>query len=218
MKDPNDRDNEERKETVQDDGSVDQRVKDRILSARESVDETETHLFVSAAAAPEVRLSQAQLATAWGTVVRQYIRSIEPLLRSDNVEAAARYYHEIPIHEQIIPPPDTEDNDWSRFAAAENPAALAREMGLPQSFKPPKPKRVTVRGLKDVLDKKEERLVWSFAKNPDAIPPQRERVRLEETWFPQKETLDHAVRKADEFLQQAGIGLEISSGDPVGHT
>lgn len=210
-------DDDERTEKVQDDGSVDQKIKNRIIDARNRIDEREDLLFVRAQADPDVQLQNAEALNAWGTCVRQYIRAVEPLLKSDDIQNASYYYYEVPIgHGFEVPPPDNEDGEWSKFAHTSNKRGLCREMGLPSSFDPPKPKEVQFNGLIDVLNRPVIDLSWSFEKHPDS--PGSNPVHLEATIPVPKTFLEEAVSHVDEFLQDAGVGLEISDGDPHGVT
>jgi hypothetical protein len=219
---------DEQKEVI-DDGEVDRKVKDRILKARETVDEAETQLFVerydeivanSPRGTPKQEIDQ-NLSDRWGVVVRQYIRTIRPLLKSGDIEQAEYYWKEVPLFEQEIPPAPQDGVDWPRFYRIDaRDYDIAREMGLDvgMGFEAPEPKDVSVNGLRELLDFQPRTLYWSVDLNPDAIPPNRDTATLTNEFTIQKGTYEMAVEYADEFLQQAGIGLEIGSGDPHGKT
>jgi hypothetical protein len=199
-------------ERVQDDGSVDQRIKDRILDSRERVEEMEPQIYVEGALSPSTNLSEAELDHIYATLVRQYLRNIEPVLKSDSVEQAQFYYREKEIVTETIRPPESDGVDWAAFAMADDPVPLMRELGFSPDFEPPEPKTVEYRGLLDVIEKEQVTLSWTIVERPGAAPPNQSVTRLTRTWRPNQKVLNRAVRIADEFLQNAGIGLEIGSG------
>ncbi|WP_136689987.1 hypothetical protein [Halorhabdus amylolytica] len=200
-------------ETVQDDGSVDQKLKNRIIDARKRVDEREDQLFVQGLAAG---ISREEKTQAWGTVVRQYIRAIEPLLKSDDVKKAEYYYLQAYIGKQEIPPPDGE-YPWSELAYADNTWALFTEYGLPANIDLPEPQEIEFEGLYSVLKQKQVSAQWQVDLKPESFGPGGEQDRLGVSYPVPKEVLEEAVSTADEFLQQAGIGLEIGK-EPHGNT
>jgi hypothetical protein len=204
---PND-DETGNKRVTDSEGTVDEKVKNRILKARERVDEREDLLFVQMPADPNSRLSRREATAAWNTTVRQYIRAIEPLLKSDEIQEAGYYYREVPLGREEIPPPDGQ-KQWSAFARSTSESQLKREMGLQPSFDPPEAKEVAFAGLKDILDKQQISLGWEFAPDPTQWGPEQEMERLSVTLPVPKHVLEGAVSAADQFLQEAGVGLEI---------
>ncbi len=170
-------------------------------------------LFVQAAANPGVHLSHVEKVEAWGTSVRQYIRAIEPLLKSDEMPQSRHYYREAPLLKTEIAPPDTNGYEWSMFARdGVDARTLAREMGLPPSFDPPEPKQVELRGLFDIIDKTNLETAWQFTiPGKSGSMVNGETMVLEETLPIPKSVYEEAVSLADEFLQQAGVGLEIGT-------
>lgn len=202
------RDNDGNKRVTDSEGTVDEKVKNRILKARERVDEREDLLFVQMPADPNSRLSRREATAAWNTTVRQYIRAIEPLLKSDEIQEAGYYYREVPLGREEFPPPDGK-KQWSNFARTDNETQVIRSMGLHPSFDPPEAKEVRFEGLKDILDKQQISLSWQFNVDPTQWGPEVERERLNITTPVPKHTLEEAVSAADQFLQEAGVGLEI---------
>jgi hypothetical protein len=202
------RDDDGNKRVTDSEGTVDKKVKNRILKARERVDTREDLLFVQIAADRRSRLSHAEAVAAWGTTIRQYIRAIEPLLKSGEIEQSEYYYREKKLGEKEIPPPDGE-KEWSRFAGPGDTTQTKREMNLHPSFDPPEAKKINFHGLKDILEKRQITLSWAFSPDPTKWGPEREIERLSVTVPVPKHVLEAAVSAADEFLQNAGIGLEI---------
>lgn len=213
-------------QVIDDENRIDKRLKDRILDARDRVAENEDAVFVEAALDDDVQRTHQQLVAIWGTSVRQYLKTIEPLLRSDEISRAEYYYRDLEIIDKQVYPPDgpttviqgqdasTVEIYWSPFYNDETENfPIIRDSNLfGRGFSPPEPKRVQLSGLKSIIETKAivkswrvplQRTHFSEA-TPIAQPKYQETLG--------KETLEYAVRKADEFLHQAGIGLEI--GDP----
>jgi hypothetical protein len=203
-------------EVVDDEGSVDQKIKNRIIKARNRVDEVEQEIFIGVATDPEVTLRFGEKVQAWGMIVRQFIRTIRPLLTDDGIPGAHHYWTQVPLLDDTIAPPDGE-YPWSRFGDEETDDMLiAQSIGLPPEFatddNPPEPKEIDIRGLRSVLERERVSLSWSFKKKPQAIPPESGPVHLSEDYPLPKSVYEAAVEHADAFLQEAGIGLELGKG------
>lgn len=196
------------KEQVQDDGSVDQRVKDRILASRENVDQTRRMVYVQGALDPQTDLSRDELNHIFATAVREYIQNTEPILRDESVQHSAEFYTRKKIAEEEIYPPESNGIDWATLAAADNPTPLMRRLGLPPDFDAPKPKLISLVGLKQVLETEEKTVSWTVVENPSAAPPNQRTRKLTRTWRPRRKVLNRAVRLTDEFLHTAGVGVE----------
>lgn len=220
---------DEQVEVLDDDGDVDRKVKDRILKSREYVDSAEAALFVDKyddlldRAGRRMSPEQVKhiLAERWSVVVRQYIRTVRPLLTSDEIEQAQYYWEELPVYSDTIEPPAQNGIDWPRFYRSdESDYAIAKsmEMNVDMSFEAPEPKPVELNGLRDVLQFQEQPLYWTVVYNPDSLPIQQESETLEAQLSLPKGVYEAAVEYTDEFLQEIGIGLEIGTGDPHGKT
>jgi hypothetical protein len=233
----------EHDDTDQDDGAqvideenrISNRLKDRILDARDRVAEREDDIFVGAKLNGNVALqpgepANAQLTDIWATTVRQYLKTIEPLLRSEEIEDAHYYYEELPIVDTHITPTDgetviipkhpskskyTEHIRWSLFYdnSVSNTKLVRGSSKFGSHFEPPEPRRFTIRGLKDLIDQPTTTFTWNVELDPDKFGPQLEIARPQRAVTLRHEWLEMAVRKADQFLQNAGIGLEV--GDPT---
>lgn len=207
-------------------GTVDQKLKDRIIRARTRVDEREDAIYVQAPL-EGAGLTQPQSVQIWGTSVRQYLRAVEPLLRSDQIAVSDYYYHEVEIADETLRPPDgTYPKDGGPMADVVEPAEYYWSLfysEMPQrqaidshdhslftrGFEPPEPERVQIRGLRDVIEQEQVSASWSITVNPDA--PQTERVTFQPSIrFPlRREWLRDAVRYTDEFLQECGISIDV---------
>ena len=217
-------------QVLDEENRIDKRLKDRILDARERVAEREDEIFVGAPLDGEVDLAHDQLVSLWSTTVRQFLRTIEPLLRSDEIDISHHYYRELPILKDTLHPPDGptelvtdgEPQDdpafiqWSLFYSDDISKREIIESSDPFSreFEPPEPKTVELQGLKSVIEQEKISVSWEVPLNPGLTPANRTHVAYPRYNDPlSKPTLEYAVRKADEFLHNAGIGLEI--GDPT---
>jgi len=211
-------------QVIDEEGTVEQKIKSRIIEARKHVDDSEDAVFIEAPLREEVNLSRGEQVHIWGTSVRQFLRTIEPLLRSDKIDKAGKYYKEVPIGEEPVYPPDgkyPQDPNrgeqhtyrWGMFYrdGVENHELIQQHPKLTRGFEPPKPKQVGLQGLQDVIETKKASYKWAVTVNPDEPPFRQQTVFPEITMPLKKEWLEKAVRLADQFLQEAGIGLEIGN-------
>jgi len=223
-------DQDDSAQVIDEENRISNRLKDRILDARERVAEREDDIFVGAPLNGDVAYSERQLTKMWQTTVRQYLKTIEPLLRSEEIEDAHYYYKELPLVDTTLKPldgetlivyndtdkdPESKEIAWSMFYQEDvsEMQILRGNSMFGTDFEPPEPKRFTLTGLKDVLDKHETTLTWNVVLNPDKFGPDLKFARPSRTVTLRRDWLETAVRKADQFLQNAGIGLEV--GDPT---
>jgi len=205
---------------------ISNRLKDRILDARDRVADREDAIFVEAPLDDDVSITGEQATQIWATSVRQYLRVIEPLLRSDEIQDSHYYYRNLPLIDKTITPPDGPtriiDGDdvnqetimWSKFysdAYDTNREIMDNPLYGP-GFSPPEPRQITLSGLKSVIETDGITETWHVPLNPQ-MWDQRQRVAKPTYKQPlDKQMLEYAVRKADQFLQDAGVGLDV--GDP----
>jgi hypothetical protein len=190
-----------------DEGTVDEKVKGRILKARQRIDDAEAALYVEAPAS-DTGISPKQQYIGYQAMVRQYIRAIKPLLTSEKIPRAEYYHSKVLLYEDEIAPPNGR-YDWSKFANEQvDDTAIKMEMGL-RYVDPPKPKRVSIEGLNEILTKDEISAFWSFDLLGSQGVAQTDIESLSHRERVPKRVYDAAVEQADAFLQQAGIGLEI---------
>jgi hypothetical protein len=198
-------------QVLDEEGTVDEKLKSRIISVRELVDKREDLLFVVSAVDPGVDVDEREAVAAWGGTVRQYLRAIEPLLRAEDIESASYYYTEPPLGEVTLAPPNQDGYEFSKFADDRfDNQQLIREMGLPPNTTPPAPYREKYVGLRDAIEKTSVSHGWVVTVS-DGVGPEREVADLQAEIPTPRYILENAVRKADQFLQQAGVGLEIGA-------
>lgn len=210
------------KQVVDDEGTVDQKLKNEILKARNRVESSEHDIFVRGPM-EGVAYPRDQLAEIWKTSVRQYIRRVEPLLQSDEIAGAQEYYLEKPVTSRPVYPLDGEtpvhggDKDtieiqWSALYRDAVDMDQLRRMDdrFGNQFTPPDPKTYTLVGLRDVIEKPEQTFEWTVELG-NAWNPRKNMVATpKRTVSMNKKELERAVRFADQFLQhEAGIAIDV---------
>jgi len=186
-------------------GSVDEKVKRRILNSRERIDDTEFLLYVQTPA--ERRIDQQTQVEGYGMAVRQYIRSILPLLNSDDVVNAGRYRENVELANFEVPPPPGSEN-WTLLSRPDvNPRAHSDT--LPPSVKPPEPKRFAIKGLENLLAYERIHFEWFVNLSPHGAPNENATEHLVVDEPIPKSVYDAAVKHADLFLQEIGIGVDV---------
>lgn len=200
-------DEESYQQVTDEEGSVDQQVKNRILTARQRVDDAETQLYVTAPSSTGISAEQQYV--GYVTMVRQFIRAIKPLLSADEIPRSDYYRNEVLLYKQQVAPPAGRHN-WPRFVFEDKKdTKIQREMGLPPNFNPPEAKKVEIKGLSEILATDQVTLRWSIDVSGTPEPGSENTDNLTKTINLEKRVFDAAVEQADAFLQQAGIGMEI---------
>jgi len=194
---------------------VDTKIKTRIIQNRKRVDDAEEALFVDAVTDPNVQLSHEKSVITWGTIVKQFLRSIEPILRSDDVEGATEFYRNKKIGEEVLIPPTTDGYQFEMVAYTDKPdKQLRRMIGLPRGVDVPKPERKPFMGLKSIIeapDVLEHR--WAVTVDNSGAAPNHQEVYPHAQQVISKDIFVDSVRYADHFLQEAGIGLDLEEDD-----
>jgi len=202
-----------RKRIDDEEGKVDTQYKNRIIQNRIRVDDAEEALLVDAATDPDVTASRAKRVSIWGTMVKQYLRTIEPILRSDDVDEAQRYYEEVEIGSVTLHPPDKDGYAFSTLQYRDfEDKQLRRALDLPRGASLPEPEHIQFNGLVSIIEAPEilsHR--WAVTVDDSGPPPTHEQVLLEQTEIPDKQLYVDALRYADQFLQEAGLGIDISA-------
>jgi hypothetical protein len=194
------------KKVLDEEATVDQKVKDRIITSRKRVDRAEEGIFIEAPTDPHVDMPWERQVVMWGVVVKQFLRNIEPLLRSDKITESRRYYKQIQVTDKPVTvyPPQTEEYDFSIISSMEeDEATIKRELELPPDAELPRPKRVQLKGLEDVIEH-EPTITASWS----VKVTEKETIPLHNETIIPREVYVNAVRYADRFLQQAGIGVK----------
>ena len=187
---------------------VDRQLKKDLIDLRRTIREWDRDLW-SRVRFGEIDEKQALLLL--GDRVRDYIQSIEPVMRMrDDSGPALNGVDQVYNHEKLgivdIPPPDeyreTERDLLNRGASG---TTLVSQTTL-------QPKQVMVRGLRDVLEKEVVSARWQMQlrnTNPDPGEPPRKSVTVTNQQPLNRTVLQNAVRVADEWLQINGVGLKV---------
>jgi hypothetical protein len=216
---------EERRQVADEDNRIDRKIKDRIVESRNRIDEAEKEFFVNQLGQTDPQnltpqdkqryeQTKRHFADRWGVLVRQYIRSVKPLLTSSEIPKSEEYWLKLPVYTANVAPPKERDYDWSRFATTDSPMETARRMGLPPSFDPPESKPVEIIGLKELMDRDKISLSWHIDPTPEKLPPAKDDRYLDIDRPLPKEAYENAIELTDDFLDQAGIGLGIEESEP----
>jgi len=207
---------EANKRVQDDENTVDQQYKTRIIEARERVDKAEQGLFVDVETDPEVQMAYGEQVATWATIVKQFLRAIEPLLRHEDVPDSAEYYDDKEIGEMMLLPPNTEGYEFELVGELQHhePADIRRALDLPRGATLPQPRTKTFVGLKQVIEHPPV-VEESWVVKVDASgPPAEHKYVYPTTQQPvSKQIYIDAVRHADQFLQGAGIGLDITEAN-----
>ncbi|MFB6198177.1 MAG: hypothetical protein ABEI52_07915 [Halobacteriaceae archaeon] len=200
-------------EVVDEEGDVDKALKKRIIQARERVDETELALYRDATMDPEVDLSLYEKIHIYAMTVKQFIRRIEPLLRTENIEGNERYWKGVDIAEIELAPPDTEGYRFSLLTQSDRDEHELRQMlNLPRTIDLPTPVTVTFQGLETIIERDPVLSYrWEVCVSREGAPPNWEYVYPEVQRPVPKKVYEDATRKATMFLQQAGIAVETDT-------
>lgn len=193
-------------------GEVDTRFKNRIIQNRVRVDDAEEKLFVDAPTNPDLQAPRQQRVSVYGTMVKQYLRTIEPILRSDGVENATEFYEEVEIGSVELVPPDKEGYQFSMAVYSEkDDQDLRRLLNLPRSAEIPEVKHIPFHGLKSIIEAPDVLSHrWVVTVDDTGVEPNHDQIVLQQTKVPDKKLFVDAIRKADSFLQNAGLGIEIA--------
>jgi hypothetical protein len=201
------------RQVLDEEGTVDQAIKQRVINARERVDEAEQALFIEAATDPELQLSHGEQVVVWGTAVKQFLRAIEPLLESDEVAGSDAYYIEKEIGRMTLLPPETAGYPFDTIAQSDEPPRdIRRAFDLPRGADLPQPQVRVFDGLKAIIEaSKVVEASWRVCIDDAGPPPEHEFVRPHTRQPVGKHIYENAIRQADRFLQAAGVGLELGT-------
>jgi len=202
-------------EVIDEEGDVDKAFKRGIIQAWSRVDETETALYRDAALDTEIQVNPAEKVQIYAMAVKQFLRRVEPILRSPNIKGNKQYYRgdsDDPIAEFGLIPSETEGYPFHLVARDYERSELRRMIGLPKDAEIPEPKTITIVGLKDVIEREPIAThEWQVCVRKEGAPPNWEYVYPKDQRAFPKSVYVNAVRRTVQFLQDAGIGLETDT-------
>jgi len=199
-------------QVLDEEGDVDSKVKDRILEARERVDDTKHAVDVEEPLSADVELGRNQKTQIFAKTVKQFLIRIEPLLRADRIDGNEDYYTEMdePIGVVRLVPRDIDDYQFSLVARQRLDETQLRTMiGLPRDAEIPEPEVVAFSGLKDIIEKPPVLThQWSVCVSKQGARPNWEYAYPEAQRPVPEQIYVDAIREADSFLHDIGIGVD----------
>lgn len=187
-------------------GTVDEKVKSRILGARDRVDDAEFMLFIKAPA--EGNITREAQIQGYSMAVRQYIRAILPLLRSDEIAKSTYFLEEVPIADFQVPPPNGSE-EWRVLSQPGVDPIQHTKAVLPGSV--PEPKRFQIYGLRNLLKRERISFEWFVELKPSSSVDESGVEHLVVDQPIPKYVYDEAVEQADLFLHNIGIGVDVGA-------
>lgn len=194
-------DNEGRVHAVDEENYVDKERKRQILNSRLEAREWRRELFTNVRTGD---MDEQVAVLLWGDRVREYLMSIEPLLRNFSLPNAEELYKERELGQVQVYPPD-ELRNAAQGRRGESTSGLTVLNGDLE------PRTHTIHGLKEVIDREYVEFSWSVQiRDPSRNPPRQSITETNSEALP-RHILRKSVRDADEWLQNVGIGVETGT-------
>jgi len=196
----------------------DKKIKKRILNTRELLVHTKNRLETERLVEPEVEYSEFEAFAAWANLVQSYLYELGILLNNEEVPNAEYYRDELPLGKIGIVPEDTDGIPFSTivYEGVDEEDIIHQSSRLQRGCELPEPVTVSFEGLMDVAetDLVVERQ-WVVTANPRAAGPNQDRITVVGRQPVPEKVFQKALVESDQFLQDAGIGLDLSdSGVP----
>lgn len=195
------------------DNFSDKKIKQRILSARDRIEVAHDQLYSERVLNPELKISDAEVLSAWGSLVRAYIRDLGVFLHNDDLPTARKYREEVEIGKVLMIPQETPQIDFTKVMHDQyTDKDLRRMWGFERGAEIPKPRERKFKGLESIVERDnvlEE--FWLVIPNPRAAPPNQARIEVMDRKPVPKHIYEKALQHSDTFLQNIGIGAEIDA-------
>lgn len=214
--------NNEFENVVDESGAVNQKHKEAIIEARNRIDQREDAMFTGPLIDPAIGegITDRERVKAMGRTVRMLIRRLRPLLVRDTVEGAEQYAKEAELGDMVLSPPDKDGIPFSELVYQDiDEQAFRQAYGLPREADLPQPVGKEFKGLLSLLSAPDEiSHTWRVQteRGPDARA--NDILTLRASSPIPMHILENAVMACDDFMQEAGIGVKLDTGDPVGYT
>jgi hypothetical protein len=198
-------------QVIDEEGTVDSKIKDTIIQARNRVEKAFYQVDVQNPLEDVETLPKPKRDQIYAKTVRQFILRIEPLLTAESVQGNEPYYEGDgeAIASFHLVPPDTQGHKLSLVTLEKDDKKLRRMMDLPRGVELPEPKEIRFDGLKDIIEK--PMVVthqWEVCVAKSGARPNWEYIYPHEERLVPREVYRDALRQADQFLQEIGIGVE----------
>lgn len=191
---------------------VDKRIKKRILDAREQVDDMEHALFDEEPLMPDVQINHAQKVVAWGNTVRRFLRNIEVIMQRMDIPEAKQYLDDVDLGTVDLVPPDKDGYAFSQVAHPDlDDNDVKRLLDLPPSAELPEVQERPFVGLQSVIESEPVLTGSWLVRVGDGNPATRDIIELQTQRPVPKSLYEDAIRAADRFLFDAGVGLNIEA-------
>lgn len=190
---------------VPDDGDIDALFKQEMMRSLRRVNDREDYLYTEVPVEEGKSASPTEQDVYWGVTIKQFLRQIEQLLRSDEIEQAKQYYQEIEIGRVELVPRNTENaafEDYANGVLREGEFRVRNNI-MEQAELPQKEYEV-FRGLKSVID------TTGVVSKEWRVPTKNGSVlaTADEKAVPKK-IYENAFREAIDFLGSIGIGFDV---------
>jgi len=203
-------------EVSDDEEYTDKKIKQRLLNTRELLVTTKNRLETERLVEPDVQYSEFEAFAAWAGMVQSYLHELGILLNHDDIPQADYYANQIDLGKVWIVPEDTAGIPFSNIQYDDvDPEDIVYESAeLQRGADVPEPEKVPFQGLNAVAKTEivlERR--WTVLKNPMEAKPNQERITVVGREPVPKHLFQEALVQSDQFLQNCGIGLDISASD-----
>jgi len=210
--------NDNQEEVSDEENYTDKKVKKRLLDSRDLLKQSENELETARLIEPEVEYTDYEATAAWAKLVQSFIRDLNILLENDDVPKAEHYREEVDLGSVELVPQDVEGIPFSKIVYDDisEDDIIMQSRQLDRGANLPRPHKVEFNGLIELAkaDVVLERQ-WSVITNPRAARPNQNIVTTGDRKPIPKRIFQQALMEADQFLQGAGIGLDLSdSGVP----
>jgi len=198
-------------QVIDEEGTVDSKIKDTIIEARNRVERAFYQVNVKNPLEDVQTLPKPKRDQIYSQTVKQFILRIEPLLTADSIQGNEPYYtaSSEPIATFQLVPPDTDGHRLSLVTLDKDEKTLRRMMDLPRGVELPEPKKIRFNGLKDIIEK--PMVVthqWEVCVAKSGARPNWEYIYPQDERLVPRDVYRDALRQADQFLQEIGIGVE----------
>lgn len=191
--------------------------KKMIIESRKQLNKIQIQISLSGT--PEgVRVDA--LAT-YSQVVQQFLGLIEPLLANSEVKGADEAYHRTHLGELTVIPPVKPSTDRPDHLQDSTPQWVKNndfDLILHRFSDSVEPESFNINGLKEIIVGQGRSVSWDVvidkqeSKGFDGQGPKNMTVQGSQRWTGQ--ILSNAVRTADQFLENANIGLSLAESEP----
>jgi len=198
-------------------GLVDREKKKMIIESRKQLNKVQ--MQISLVGTPEgVKVDT--LAT-YNQVVQQFLGLIEPLLVNSEVKGADEAYHRTHLGELMVIPPVKPSTNRPNHLQDSTPQWVKNndfDLVLHQFSDSVEPRSFDINGLKEIIIGQGRSVSWDVvidkqeSKGFSGQGPKNMTVQGSQRWT--EEILSNAVRTADQFLENANIGLSLAESEP----